>query len=685
MASTKPVVIGLYGVPGCGKSTVMRDLKHSLVATRKFSFHEGSDMIASLVPGGLAEFKTASDEAKAHWRQAAIEAIAELSRSSGRAAVVTGHFMFWNEGDKAGEAVYTQGDLDTYTHIVYLDPAPELVVQWRQNDGSRDRPLVSAEHLRRWQQTEKAELRRLCRNSGILFLSVSDTKSVVDRMAALLVDFEEHTEARNLSEAKNVLEEILNSRDAEALQGLETTLVLDGDRTLAPVDTGPLFWNLAANWEPASPKGVTPVEDDRSLKALFSSPLGYSYTAFRQATLLYEEHIPSDDDFNRICDEVASSVKLYPGMVSLLKHVEKHSHHIAVIVVTCGLRRVWEAVLDRAGLSNTVKVIGGGRLSDGLIVTAEVKAALVAFLRDTYALYVTAVGDSPLDVPMMREAHQAVVVVGEEHGRSKTMDERLRQAIDQGGLRARQVLLPSSAPPRLDPGRLPVVHLADAELLASIVDPRYHYDRILHATARNAAKLLMTPTRDARVAGPALRRAHARVGWYLATELLPEVLGTEEYSIPHVQGHTTSGHRILNEEKTTIVALMRGGEPMALGVNDALPGAMFLHAKKPDEVKAEHVKGQWAILLVDSVVNSGKSMVEFVQRIRSLDATVPIVCVAGVVQARSISCFGDGLLNQALQDDKALSLVALRLSDNKFTGQGGTDTGNRLFNTTRLD
>jgi len=29
--------------------------------------------------------------------------------------------------------------------------------------------------------------------------------------------------------------------------------------------------------------------------------------------------------------------------------------------------------------------------------------------------------------------------------------------------------------------------------------------------------------------------------------------------------------------------------------------------------------------------------------------------------------------------------VALRLSKNKFTGKGGTDTGNRLFNTIRLD
>lgn len=34
---------------------------------------------------------------------------------------------------------------------------------------------------------------------------------------------------------------------------------------------------------------------------------------------------------------------------------------------------------------------------------------------------------------------------------------------------------------------------------------------------------------------PALREAHRRVGWYLATEILADVIGIEEYDIPHVQ------------------------------------------------------------------------------------------------------------------------------------------------------
>ncbi len=81
----------------------------------------------------------------------------------------------------------------------------------------------------------------------------------------------------------------------------------------------------------------------------------------------------------------------------------------------------------------------------------------------------------------------------------------------------------------------------------------------------------MTPMRDAGLNGPLLRAAHQRAGWYLATEFLPSLIEPGEYSIPHVQGHNTDGYRLQHETKTSIVALMRGGEPMAFGVSEALP------------------------------------------------------------------------------------------------------------------
>ena len=126
---------------------------------------------------------------------------------------------------------------------------------------------------------------------------------------------------------------------------------------------------------------------------------------------------------------------------------------------------------------------------------------------------------------------------------------------------------------------------------------------------------------------------------------------------------------------------MRGGEPMAYGVSDAFPLAMFVHARDADDIKLHHLEGQLTVILVDSVVNTGKTIVESVQQVRKLHATIRIVIVAGVVQAQ---CVSGGSLNQALARHAKIHLIALRLSETKFTGSGTTDTGNRLFNTTRL-
>ena len=372
---------------------------------------------------------------------------------------------------------------------------------------------------------------------------------------------------------------------------------------------------------------------------------------------------------------------IYPEFVNLLKLVGRQEH-VGAVIVTCRLRLVWDKILEKEGLSKTVKVIGGGRIADGFVVTAAVKAALVDRLRDSYEMYVWAFGNSPLDLEMLNRADQAVVVVGKEQTRSKTMDAALLEAINKGGFRARQTLLPSTTSPRLDTIRLPLVQLTAPNFLNSVLVRRRQHagPQVLHATEKNAAKLLMTPMRDAKLAGPVLREAHHRVGWYLATEFLADMIGIEEYPIAHVHGRHTSGYQLLHEQRTLIVALMRGGEAMALGVNEALPLAMFVHASHPEDIMPHHLQEQLT-LVVDSVVNSGKTVVQFLQHVRKLHATIRIVIMAGVVQAQ---CLSGSLLAEALARDAKVSLIALRLSENKFTGSGATDTGNRLFNTTRL-
>lgn len=663
-ANGQRVVVGLYGLPGAGKSYILNQVKQNL-GHEDFTFHEGSEQIAKLVPGGLEAFKKMSNDDKVHWRELAIEAIGKKSAESGQTAVVTGHYMFWSDEEEVGSVVCTPKDLDVYTHILYLHVPVQAIVDRRRDDKERARPAVSKTRVAQWQELEERELRQLCRQHSILFCLVSPSQ-----ILRLLQDFRVHSEEHNLIEAKRRLDSAIQSQK-------KTVLVIDGDRTLATGDTGALFWKAVSKNTGIPGKAET-------LKDLFSSELEYSYTAFRQATLLCEEAIWANADYDRICDEVAMAVTIHPEFVPLLTAMNKQEH-VGAIVVTCGLGLIWERIVQRANLG--VKVIGGGRITNRFVITAAVKANLVEHLQKTHHMRVWAFGDSPLDLPMLAQADQAFIVVGEAQTRSKSMDAALASAVLSHRLHgARKVLLPGTAEPR--PTALPTIKLDDP----SFLDPLFAGQatvqenglEIVCAADKNdyAAKVLATPMRDAANAGPALRTAHRQVGWYLAIEHVTTIIGLESRPIQQVLGRPETGSRLRHEERTTIVALMRGGEPMASGVSDAFPLAMFLHAKEAEDITLHYLKGQETVILVDSVVNTGKTIVDAVRYIRKLHATVRIIIVAGVVQKE---CVSKNIPKDELAHLMGIHLVTLRYSDTKFTGSKATDTGNRLFNTTHLD
>ncbi|KAF4808952.1 hypothetical protein CGCSCA5_v011878 [Colletotrichum siamense] len=461
-------------------------------------------------------------------------------------------------------------------------------------------------------------LEDLCLGHGILFGKVSSTPSLLDKVSIRLNDIRRHSEEENLAHVISIVDQMVSSKTSRG--NLDSMLVFDADKTLCATDTGNLFWHLDY---PES--ACAECDIDTPLEKLFSSEMGYSYKAFRQAMLRYED---IEYKFEVLCDGVASGVFIHPEFLALLHAVEKNN--VALVVVNCGIRRVWEKILAREGLSS-VTIIGGGRIADGYVVTPEVKAAVISRLQDHHNLYVYAFGDSPMDLPMLKAADEAIVVVGDERLRSKSMDEALLKAITEDGLRAKQVLMPRTSGMRLSSSLLPVLQLDAQRIVAEFTKTPQHL-RIFHATEKAAAKLLMTPTRDASVAGPSLRAAHHEVGRYVAIEFLAHTLGVEEYPIPHVQGHMTSGHRLFSEGLTAIIDLMRGGEPIALGVSEVFAKAMFLHAKQPEDIHENATAGRKTVTLVDSVVNSGKSIEGFVRHLQAMCAKIRIVIVAGVVQ-----------------------------------------------------
>ncbi|KAF2746191.1 hypothetical protein M011DRAFT_519818 [Sporormia fimetaria CBS 119925] len=625
-AAKKPAIIGIYGVSGSGESHFLGQLQERF-GTQQFQYYDGSTKISEVTVGGLAAFQAATKDERYLLRQVAIERIQQECSDGGRIGIVTGHAVLLDKDTRALTDVRTAADARVYTHIIYLDTSAETVLRYWQKDNEskkKRRPELPLEEIEAWIAAERDLVEKYTCLFGMPSVAIKnpgDHETVMMFLEKLRIPDQKHD---------------------------FSMVVLDADKTLAPVDTGIMFWEIFGEKTGKAKHASHP------LKKIFED--GQTRAAFLKAAQLYEDEC-SADMYEAICTEVANKVELYPEMLTLLQRIQE-SHQTGAVVVTCGLRRMWEKVLERAGLSH-VSIIGGGRLSDGCLVYGEIKAALVARLKRRHHLYVWAIGDSPLDLQMMLAADDAVVVVGEQASRSTTMESKLADAIEAYGtsFRVRQVLLPANAPHRLDTTRLPF--------------PQHWRDRMYQATDTDAAKILATATRDANNRGPVLRQAHEDVGRYLATQFLGDVVGLERYDIEHVQGRTDLGYRLANEEKTLIVALMRAGEPLAFGINSAMPSAAFLHAKKVNDITMEHLKDRSTVILADGVVNSGKTVVEFVDYIRAIDENMRIVVVAGVTQADA--------------EDKRLFLVTLRVSKNKYKGIGGTDTGHRLFNTTFLE
>ena len=206
-------------------------------------------------------------------------------------------------------------------------------------------------------------------------------------------------------------------------------------------------------------------------------------------------------------------------------------------------------------------------------------------------------------------------------------------------------------------------------------------------TSRASAAVLATQSRRSDLSGPSLQAVHHIIGRYLAERLLDEftdcLTGTDTFR--HVQGTTFTG--VCASCRVLIIPLMRGGEPMARGVFECFPDAQLFHypssgdsmSQKETDALQKLLASVEGVILVDSVVNEGRSLRRVIRHLHTLSSSSSssnqprLFVLTGVMQKQASL--------QLPLEFRRIRFLALRVSENKFTGHGGTDTGNRLFGT----
>lgn len=186
-----------------------------------------------------------------------------------------------------------------------------------------------------------------------------------------------------------------------------------------------------------------------------------------------------------------------------------------------------------------------------------------------------------------------------------------------------QLLLPSNR--RIEPYDIKGRRFTDSQWRNYLRKEPLKTGLTVYLASVQASQILTTLTRTDEVTGGSLRNAHHRIGYHLAIEYVSRCLGVGEFAISNTRQQTDHGHCLWHECRTVIVPLMRGGEPMTFGVSEAFPRAVFAHANTPGELNENMLKTHDAVILVDAVVNTGKSIREFVEHIASVNPNIEIV------------------------------------------------------------
>lgn len=164
-----------------------------------------------------------------------------------------------------------------------------------------------------------------------------------------------------------------------------------------------------------------------------------------------------------------------------------------------------------------------------------------------------------------------------------------------------------------------------------------------------------------------LANIHKEFGKFLGLE----ILGKQEKIIKQeiLNYNKLENLEYFDDSNVVIIGILRAGLYIALGVREIFSNAEFILVKNASELTLDSIKNK-KIILVDSVINTGKSIIEILDSIYNLDSRIYIA--TNVIYKPTYEKLKTKFEN--------IKIFCIRESLHSYKGVGSSDTGNRLFN-----
>ena len=362
----KPLRIGIYGVSGVGKSTLIQSLEKY---NQCLQVVDGSQVIDDTVAGGLQAFKAKDLAGKTADRLKAVACLQGIHSASQKHTVIAGHYSFATEAGY--DVAWTEADANFYDVIFLLHKSPERVWAQNQSDQSRKRDY-SIRQLQQWQEYERQGLEEVCEQRNISLYPLDGELNAEELESAFI---------EKLSEAviTCLCRDITHS-------GVPSIALFDCDGTLNHDD----IYNFSPD---GSPEKIT---------TLFKKYPAYCQKAFWDVSN-YLDFDLGKPVISKMVEQAKRSLTIHPVMLKKLSELRENG--TAIVFVSCGFPEAWNT-----GDFQADYLIGGASFGlHGCIMTHSGKRLLAELLTQA-DLHVVGFGNGSVDIDMLKCSDKAFYV-----------------------------------------------------------------------------------------------------------------------------------------------------------------------------------------------------------------------------------------------------------------------------------